>query len=412
MQNNPNLYKTLKQTLKEMRFGNLSNRISPQNFPEDTDFINDFNAMIEAFNDREKMIAEYQKYIEDQSEHLKSLFNMLNEGAMTLSEDFKILSINDTQVQWFKKTKKSLIGADFLKILNIYKISEYPTGKIRTNHLEFFEKDRKNYALTFEFKKIKMTFNISIKKFLDKNGKQNYFIVAKDITSQVELEKLKDTFIATLTHDLKVPILAEAKVLELLLKESFGKNSKEQKEAFENMLSNNKDMTSLVTTLLDVYKLENGAYKLKKSSCNIMEILQTEINKLKYLAEENNCKIEILSTKKLPNITVDEKEISRVLKNVLTNAISFAPANTSVKIKTEKDKENIYIRITDNGCGIEEKDIPFIFNRYFGTDKKYRKVGTGLGLYLSKQIINLHNGDIWAESKVNKATTFSIKLPI
>ncbi len=412
MRTKTDLYQATKKILKEVRFGNLSSRLSIKHFPCDVEFVNDFNNMLEAVIDREKMINEYQNYILDQSEHLKSLFNMLNEGAMTLSEDFKIITINDLQTKWFRKHKKDLVGDYIFDVLKNYTIREFPSNRIKVNYRKFFEKDRKNYKLSFELKKIRMTFNISVKKYFDKDGKQNYFIVAKDITADVNLQKLKDTFIATLTHDLKVPILAEAKVLDLLKKETFGKNSEAQKQAFANMISNNKDMMALVTTLLDVHKLDDGVYIINVTEADIEEIVKKEVDRLKFLLTENNCEIKIEISTKLPKIKVDAKEIGRVVKNILTNAINFSPENSFIYIKLFSDNNNLYIEITDNGCGIEPKDIPYIFDRYFTIAKKYRKVGTGLGLYLCKKIVDLHNGNISVKSIMNKETTFKIELPI
>ena len=257
-----------------------------------------------------------------------------------------------------------------------------------------------------------MTFSISIKKFLTKAKESNYFIVVKDITPDVSLQKLKDTFMATLTHDLKVPILAEANVLSLLLKESFGVNSPAQKEAFLNMKSNNSDMMSLVQTLLDTHKLDDSAYEIHPEFFDINDLIDTEVEKIKFLAQENSCKIKTDIASKLPKIFADRKEIARVLRNLLTNAINFAPENSTVNISVKTDKDYFYISVTDCGSGIDAESIPLIFDRYYSTAKQYRKVGTGLGLYLSKKIINLHNGDISVESVANKKTTFTIKIPL
>jgi len=406
------LYNATKKILKEVRFGNLSSRLNADLFPEDADFINDFNSMLETINDREKMIFEYKNFILDQSEYLKNLFNMLNEGAMTISENFEILSINDTLSKWFRKTKKNLVGISLFKILKKYTIKEYPSNKIINDYEAFFEKNIKNYNLTFEFKKNKMTFSVSIKKFLAKDNKPNYFIVTKDITSDVNLQKLKDTFMATLTHDLKVPILAESKVLSLLLKESFGSNTEAQQQAFLNMQANNTDMMTLVQTLLDTHKLDDSAYEIHPEFFDIKKLIEEESEKLKFLAEENLCTIKTKFKSKLPKLYADRKEIARVLRNLLTNAINFAPENSAVTASVTTDNEYFYIAITDCGTGIDAESIPLIFDRYYSTAKQYRKVGTGLGLYLSKKIINLHKGDILVESIANKKTTFTIKLPI
>jgi len=342
-----NLYTIVKNILKEVRFGNLSSRINDDLFPNDTEFVKDFNNMIDAISDREKMIKEYQATILSKNEYLKSLFNMLNESAMTIAEDFTIININDVQAKLFRKTKRQLIGKKLPDILKKYKITDVKNPIRNIDYQSFFEIDRKNYHLAFELKKIKSYFSVSIKSFKNPNDEINYFIVSKDITSDVKLEKLKNTFIATLTHDLKVPILAEAKVLNLLSKDSYSNNIDFQKEAFANMIANNNDMLSLVTTLLDVYKMEDGSYKITKTNFDIIKVIEDEIEKLKYISEENKCDIKIESSLKNIFIDADSDEISRVIKNLLTNALSFSPKNSSITIKISKTETNICISVSE-----------------------------------------------------------------
>ena len=411
MLNKSNLYNSVKKILKDVRFGNLSNKLSVKNFSDDIEFVNDFNNMIEALKDRENMIKEYQNITQANNEYLKALFNMLNDGAMTLSEDLKILSVNNTLIKWLRKSKKFLVGQNLSDILKKYSVCDLQNNLINLNFPEIFENDKKNIILTFTLKKISLTTNISIKKFCDKNKKINYFVIIKDITNDIQLQKLKDSFIATLTHDLKVPIIAEKKVLELLLKETFGELQPTQKEALNNMLSNNNDMMTLVTNLLDVHKLEDGVFTIETAKCDILEILNSEIDKLKYIANENLSEIIIKNSLKNTEIIADKNELSRVFKNLLTNAINYAPQNTNVEIKTYKQQNYLCVDITDFGQEISKENISHIFERYFTTDKKYRKVGTGLGLYLSKKIMELHNGEITVKSN-NNETTFTVKLPL
>lgn len=406
------LYKATKKILKDIRFGKLSERLALEKFPEDAEFVTDFNNMLETIEDREAMIAEYKNYIFNQNEHLKNLFNMLNEGAITISDDYKILSVNDIQAKWLRKSKKYLVDTPIIQVLKKYTIREYPSNKIIDNPLSILSTERKNATLSFEYKNVSMVFSISVKSFFTKEKKLNYFIIAKDITSDINLQKLKDTFVATLTHDLKVPIVAEAKILELLLKETFGENSSAQKEAFLNMKTNNTDMMSLVQTLLDAYKLDDAQYKISKEKTDINKLLMNVIEKLRFLTDENNCKIITDISQNLPQMSIDNNEISRVLQNLITNAINFSPTNSSILIKAYLEKTNLKISITDNGSGIEKEELPHIFDRYFSAAKKYRKVGTGLGLYLSKNIVNLHGGDIVVKSEPMKETTFTVILPI
>ena len=176
------------------------------------------------------------------------------------------------------------------------------------------------------------------------------------------------------------------------------------------LISNNKDMLSLVNTLLDVYKIEDGVFQINKNRVDINSMLEEVVSKIKFIASESNLKIKIINKSDIKEICADEIQISRVITNILTNAINFAPQNSDIKIDVYSNKETVSIAITDRGSGISPENIKNVFDRYF--TKKYRKVGTGLGLYLSKKIVRLHGGDITVESIPNKKTTFTVELPI
>ena len=230
MKTKNNLLIRIKNILKEVRFGNFSNRL-PLNVPaEDKEFVVDFNNMLESLQDREYMLSENQGIFLAKSEYLKTLFDMLNEGIISVSKDLKILSVNKIQANWFKIPHKKLFGMKLTDIISKYNIYDENGIMLDKNDTSFFEKNKTNCHLTFEIRKIRMTFAVTIKKFLDKDKKTNYFIISKDISSDIKLQKLKDTFIATMTHDLKVPIVAEEKVLKLLINEKLGQTSPMQKE--------------------------------------------------------------------------------------------------------------------------------------------------------------------------------------
>ena len=165
----------------------------------------------------------------------------------------------------------------------------------------------------------------------------------------------------------------------------------------------------IVENILAVYHYESGEYRLNKTPENIVNIIETSIRMMLPLAKDKNSRILQDIDKNLPSVMLDKNEIGRVVTNLLNNAIKHTKPGTEIKIKSSLQDNNIIISITDNGEGIKEEDKPNIFQRY-PTVK--RKIGTGLGLYLSKQIIDAHKGKIWFSSEAGRGTTFSFTLPI
>ena len=231
------------------------------------------------------------------------------------------------------------------------------------------------------------------------------------MNNQKELEKLKEDFVATLTHDLKVPIVAESNMLEFLINGTFGEINDKQRDVLGKMKSSNKELIDLVHMLLDTYKSNNTTIELYKENTDLNEFLSETIDEMRPVADKNDIKLNFVAPQDV-NINIDKMQFKRVIKNLIQNALSYSETSTDVDIKTNIQGGNVYISVIDYGKGISQKDIGLIFNKYYSTSKKYRKIGTGLGLYLSKQIVEAHDGEISVTSEEGVLTEFKIKLAI
>jgi len=225
-----------------------------------------------------------------------------------------------------------------------------------------------------------------------------------------ELVKFQRDFTATLTHDLKVPILAEINALKLFLEGSFGEISKNQKSVIENMIKNNEELLFLVNTLLDTCKSHSGAVKIQKQKHCLKKIIRESIEEIKFLIKNHTINFD--ENEEKLELEFDKMEIKRVLKNLLNNAISHTKQDGVINIKISSNTDFVEIMVEDNGHGVAEVYLDKVFEKYFSTSKKMRKVGTGLGLYLSKQIIEKHGGKIWLESIAQKGSKFFFTLPL
>ena len=207
-----------------------------------------------------------------------------------------------------------------------------------------------------------------------------------------------------------MPIIAEANMLEFLLSEKFGKISDNQQEALNTMKDSNRELLELVQTVLDTYKVKEGEIDLNIEKVSIKELMQDIINDMNVIAQKNNNKI-ILNLKNDFDINVDYLQFKRIIKNLVSNAISYGKPETNVELNIKDKSEYSVIIVKDYGKGISKEDIDKVFNKYYSAHKKFRKVGTGLGLYLSKKLVNAHGGELSVESKVGEYTEFVIKLP-
>lgn len=239
----------------------------------------------------------------------------------------------------------------------------------------------------------------------------------KMIIEYVEKEKenneIKEDFIAMLTHDLKVPIIAQDNTLDLLLDNKFGELNDEQKDAIKNIKISNHDLRHLVESLLDSHKFEKKGFVPKiQKGINLRNFTDDIIAQANSIAALHNKKIRLYDYLG-PNYTFDTDVVllKRVIQNLILNAISYGINSEYIDITLENNDTGCVISVKDYGVGISKENIDKIFNKYYCAAELYSKASMGLGLYLSNKIIGTLDGRITVTSEENKGAEFSIHLP-
>ncbi|OGI18001.1 MAG: hypothetical protein A2255_03520, partial [Candidatus Melainabacteria bacterium RIFOXYA2_FULL_32_9] len=229
-----------------------------------------------------------------------------------------------------------------------------------------------------------------------------------EIESRKEIEQLRTNFIATLTHDLRSPIIAEQKALEFMLSRKPETLLREYSEFIEDIYKTNNELLRIVNNLLAVYHYESGRFELNFEEVKIKDLIDSAVKSVLPMAQDEGAEISINIIDN-PEVKVDKNEINRVLVNLINNAIKHNPAGVKINIESKKTNDYVQIAVSDNGRGIPEPERPHIFEKYPAIK---RKIGTGLGLYIAKQIVEMHDGKIWFESEIGKGSTFYFMLPI
>ena len=247
--------------------------------------------------------------------------------------------------------------------------------------------------------------------FASLSDNERFVGVIRNFTAQKETERLRDDFIATLTHDLRTPLTAAIKTLNFFLDGSLGQISDQQKEMLTVMSKSNEDLLGLVNALLEVYRFESGKLNLCKTIFDVNSLLRQCYEELLPLAKSKSINFNVHSNfKEEILIDADRAEIKRVIMNLCGNALNYTNKSGTIDIFIKLQKGDLIFSVADNGNGIPKEDIPNLFKRFSQGTSKKRSTGTGLGLYLSRQIIEAHGGKIWVESKVNKGSEFSFLL--
>ena len=385
-------------TVDSIRYGNLSTKIEKIEHPTYQNVTDSINRMVETLNDREKMIIEYQAELMRQNKLLESVINSLSDGILIINEKFDILRATPKILKWFGIKGKEIIGKNVFEFIQPVNDESFEISS-ELNNIEIFIKHTptNNFVISSQA--------------LSSLEKKRYVLIIKDITTEKEIETLKEDFVATLTHDLKVPIVAASNMIDLFLANKFGEISDKQKFALDNMKASNKSLLDLVQILLETYKLKEKGIQLVKEKFELNSFIEEIVSEVKPLATEAKLKIKFTPIKPECLIEADQMQLRRIIKNLISNAIDHSNTKKSIDIELGKTQNYTTISVIDYGQGIPEKEIKMIFNKYYSAAKKLRKVGTGLGLYLSQQIAVAHGGEIVVTSEENVRTEFCVKIP-
>lgn len=250
-----------------------------------------------------------------------------------------------------------------------------------------------------------------IKEYQNTLSKKNLSL-EEIIKKEQEMKQVKEDFTATLTHDMKVPVIAELNSIEYLLSGRFGELNSKQAEILKLMKSSDKELKELIENILEIYKIEQKELKLKVQNNNLNLFLLDTIKEMKMIADESAVKINtMLENTVNSELKFDPFQLKRVIKNLIQNAISFTSKGEEITVKTTSLEEIIKIEISNKGTGISKEDLELIFNKYYSGHSKFRKAGTGLGLYISRQIMLAHNGNIEVDNSKEGYTIFILSLP-
>jgi signal transduction histidine kinase len=224
-----------------------------------------------------------------------------------------------------------------------------------------------------------------------------------------QVDNLKQNFISLMSHDLKTPVAKIAGIADIL-KIKYN-NTPDQTELIDNIMNSTKELNNFINSILDLTKIESQNLTIKRESRDINKIVEGIIEKLEFEADAKKIAIESDLSPLYP-IQVDTVLMNRVISNLIENAIKYAGKEKTVWVKTWDDPEWVYLEIKDNGVGIGAEDLAHIFDKFYRVknDSTHAIKGSGLGLYLVKYFIELHNGVISATSELGQGTTFTIKL--
>jgi two-component system NarL family sensor kinase len=236
------------------------------------------------------------------------------------------------------------------------------------------------------------------------------------IAAQQQLAKIREDFVSTLTHDLKTPLLGAIETLNAFQSEQFGAVTPAQKRAIAVMIRSHHMTLQLVETLMDVYRNDIEGLHLNLNSVELNTLASEAILQLTPLAASRQVHLSLRQGdsdfRQTCWVEADSFQLQRVFNNLITNAINHSLRGNKVDVVINSKYRFGQVQILDEGLGIPAEEFPHLFERFYQGHSDRQAKGTGLGLYLSRQIIESHGGKIWAEQRSPQGTIFSFCLPL
>jgi PAS domain S-box-containing protein len=242
--------------------------------------------------------------------------------------------------------------------------------------------------------------------------------IFRDITHEVQVDRLKSEFVANVSHELRTPLTSIKGYVEIMLMGASGAITAQQRHFLEIVKSNTERLTVLLNDLLDISRIEAGRVTLLKQQLNLREIAEDAASDIRRRSQEENKAMAVVveAPGGIPRVCGDFDRIRQLLGNLMVNAYNYTPAGGTITITMQDCGSDVEVNVIDTGIGISEKDQERIFERFYRGDDPLvlATSGTGLGLALSKTLVEMHHGRIWFQSSglAGEGSTFSFTLPV
>lgn len=344
-------------------------------------------------------------------EWFRQLFDQGPLPYLLLAPDGRIQRSNNAALRLFANKKDELIGKYFFKL--------HPQEDLELAE-QFFESFKRNIPINdkeiriirkdgaFRWVQLSIFINSGVL-----GGTRTGLVALVDITERKEIDQAKSEFVSLASHQLRTPLSTMKWYAEMLFEGDAGELNEKQKKYVSKIYRSNENMISLVSTLLDVSRIEMGTVATVYSEVHIADIWENILEE--FVQDIKNKNLTVLKEYgTVSTIKTDPKLLRVVLENLFSNAVKYTPDDGTIRITLELTQEYIRIMVSDTGYGIPAEQHDKIFTKLFRADNvaKNETKGIGLGLYMTKSFVNLLGGSISFTSEVNKGSTFTIELPL
>lgn len=341
--------------------------------------------------------------VANEKSRMEDVVRSMNDGVIMIDEKKELVVVNPAAKKMLGLKKEESLEYThlprLLKNLELVKLSGDGVLKLKNGQREIKLTKPRKMVLDVRISSVKDAKGMSIGKAL----------ILRDITELKKIDEMKSEFISTASHELRTPLASMKGAVSLVLNEAAGEINQTQKKFLQILNRNCDRLTRLVSNLLDLSRIEAGESRLSRELTNVNKVIAESVNSLRPQTERKKISLSTEIPQSLPSIFVDRDKLEEVFINLIDNAIKFTPPGGKISIQALEEESRLKFSVIDNGVGIPEEDIKNIFEKFrqLGNERG----GTGLGLPISKDIIEAHGGKIWVESKIGEGSKFTFILP-
>ena len=338
----------------------------------------------------------------------ENILGSIEDAVLVLDPDLKILKANRSFTQIFNFSDQEVSKIDFKKFIQTFDINselyDLIIGIIQTKlSISRIQLDLESGNAE------KRTFDVSCSKLDEEGDQTKVLLIFHDITTQKHYEKQREDILNFVAHEFRNPltnVILNIELLDQILQE---KDVNECKDVIGRAKNNAQRLKRLINELYKSTKLISGNFDPESTSFEFEEMIDEAIQSARQLHPQYT----ILKNGDTGiTLFADRDKLIQVMTNYLTNAIKYSDGKLQVEVTTELDGDSVVVSVKDYGRGIPAKDLPYIFTRFFRAEKTKNLEGLGLGLFLSRQIIDAHHGSTWVESQEGKGSCFFFSLPL
>lgn len=405
----------LTERAKRLEKGDFSTQAGVQTGDELETLSSSFDSMAAQLNERQRRLEQTNKTLTAERDQQEVLLQSLTDGVVAVDSKHTIILFNKAAEKITGLKAESVIGRNINAAIQLYyhdklvPLEQYSVQSPRN------KKRIKEDGLAISTDRGQLFLSLTIGPIaLGQDGQNGWIITFSDMTKEREFETMKLDFVSMAAHELRTPLTAMRGYLSLLNEEAGKKLSQEELQYLDRSFISANQLNSLVENLLNLSRVERGSLKLTVNPINVETIISGVLDNLGSIAKQKNITLTFNPPKHQVIVLADHFRITEVVTNLVANAINYTAAGGKVDIIVNTEKEKATVSVIDNGQGIPASAISHLFTKFYRVQSSLAmgSKGTGLGLYISKAIIDAHRGKIWVESVEGKGSTFSFTLPL